>query len=180
MKDEARNVRPEKESVVEEFREHLGNASYFLLLDYKGLTVGQLNDLRARLREHQARFHIVKNRLLRHVVRDMGLESVTDELVGPTGVIFGEGDVSGVAKALKKFIGALNRENARAGAMGELALTAADISELAALPFKKELQAMVVGTLAAPMSQLVGVLSQKTASIVYLLKAFEDKKQQEG
>jgi large subunit ribosomal protein L10 len=178
MSDERKKkVRPEKESVVSEFREYLDSSSYFLLLDYQGLSVGQLNDLRGRLREHQARFQIVKNRLLRHVVQEMGFDSITDQLTGPTGVIFGEGDVGGVTKTLKKFISELDRDNAKAGAMGSSALTAGDIAELASLPSKQALHAMVVGTLAAPMSQLVGVLNQKVASVVYLLKAIEDKKQ---
>lgn len=177
MSDEPKKIRPEKEALVSEFREHLGSASYFLLLEYQGLTVGQLNDLRGRLREHQARFHIVKNRLLRHVVQEMGLDAITDQLTGPTGVIFGEGDLSGVAKTVKKFIGELERDNAKCGAMDGSALSAGDIAELASLPSKEELQAKVVGTLAAPLSQLVGVLNQKVASVVYVLKAIEDKKQ---
>ena len=92
--------------------------------------------------------------------------------------MFGKGDVAQTAKVLKDFIKENEKPVIRLGAMQGVALTAAEIVQIATLPSREQLLSQLVGVLAAPMSQLVGVLNQKVATIVYVLKAIEDKKQQ--
>jgi large subunit ribosomal protein L10 len=85
-------------------------------------------------------------------------------------------DVVQAAKTLKKFNSANGMPQVKAGYMGNVYLTSAEIDVLAELPPREVLLAQVVGTVAAPLSRLVGVLQQKVSSIVYVLKAIENKK----
>lgn len=176
--ENGKRIRPEKNSIVAEFRQYLDASSYFFLIDYKGLSVGQIDDLRSRLREHEAEFHVVKNRLLKRVIEDLSLDGVGNSLSGPTGVVFGDGDIGATAKVIKRFLTETDLDGAKAGAMGSRVLSSGDISELADLPSKHEMHAIVVGTLAAPMQQIAGVMHQKIASVVYVIKAIEEKKSQ--
>jgi large subunit ribosomal protein L10 len=111
-------------------------------------------------------------------VKDLGMELPEDLLKGPTAVVFGADDVAETAKALKAFAAANDKMPVvKGGWMDGRALNAADVEILATLPSKKVMQGMLVGTIAAPMSNLVGVMSQKLASLVYVLNAVKEKKE---
>ena len=91
-------------------------------------------------------------------------------------LVFGAGDVAGAAKVLREFTKANKVPVVKLGHLDGVVLSAANVETLATLPSKKVMQGMLVGTIAAPMSNLVGVMSQKLASLVYVLKAVADKK----
>lgn len=172
----AKRVRPEKEAHLAELRQTVAGSSYLLLADYTGLNSSNTAALRGRLRGVGARMRVAPNRLLRDAVADAGA-GFRDMLRGSTAVVTGEGDVVEVSKALAQF----NRETKmpvlKGGLLEGRLLTAADVVELANLPAKPVLQAMFLGVLVAPMRNLAGVLHQKLASLMYVLKAIEDKKQ---
>lgn len=169
-------MRPEKTSIANELKNRIHGRGFVILTDYQGLNVPQANELRNRLRGVHAEFNIVKNRLLRHVTGDAGYGVLNEGLRGPTALVAGDGDVVEVAKVLKAFIRETDKPAIKMGAVGGVRLSAADIEELAGLPSKQTLQAHLVGTLAAPMTQLAGVLHQKVCSLLYVLKAVEEKK----
>ena len=175
----AKRVRPEKQAQLEEIRDRVAASPYVLLADYTGLNSGMTSDLRGRLRKAGARMQVVPNRLFRKAVQAQG-EALQEFLKGSTAMVTGGGDVVEIAKTLFQF----HKENKmpvlKAGAFEGRVLTAEDVAALAALPPKPVLQAMFLGTLVAPMSGLVGVLQQKLASLVYVLKAVQDKKQAAG
>lgn len=178
MTQQDREIRPEKRSIVDELRRSIAGSSYFFLFEYRGLTVGQLSDLRGRLRKHKANFHVFKNRYMKRVAAEAGVAGMEPFLKGPTGVVIGDGDITAAAKLLKAFSGETTSAAVKAGAMGKQFLTAADIKELADLPSKDVLRGKLVGTIAAPLAGLVGVMQQKVASLLYVLKAIEEKKKQ--
>lgn len=180
MKSENRQIRPEKAAMAQELKEKVSGALYVILADYDGMTMPQTDKLRAELRGADAEYHVVKNRLFRHVMADAGQDTGADMLKGQTAVVLGSGDVVEVAKVLKKFAKENEKPAMKGGLLEGALLSADDVIALAALPPKEQLQAMLVGTLAAPMSGLVGVMNQKLASIVYVLKAAQDKKAQEA
>jgi large subunit ribosomal protein L10 len=96
-------------------------------------------------------------------------------------MVVGAGDAVEAAKALVDFIKSNNQIPVlKMGALGARALTADDIKTLAALPGRPVLLAQFLGTLAAPMSDLVGVLEQKLTSVVYVLKAAQEKREKES
>jgi large subunit ribosomal protein L10 len=118
---------------------------------------------------------VVKNRLLRLISRDKGWMNLDPSLKGQSAIVTGN-DIVQAAKTLKKFSGAGGMPTVKGGVMGDLVLTPAQIDVLAELPPREVLLGQVVGTIAAPLSRLVGVMKQKVSTIVYVLKAIEDKK----
>jgi large subunit ribosomal protein L10 len=169
-------MRPEKKAIIEEIKGRLQQSPYTVLVNYKGLTVGGLTQLRRQLRPQHARLDVVKNAYLGHACSQAGLPSVDALLEGPIAIVTGAGDVTAVAKALVDF-GKTNEALAiRGGLLDGACLSAADMKAMASVPSREVLLGMFVGTLAAPMSRLVGVLQQKVATVVYALKAIEEKK----
>jgi len=166
-------MRPEKKSIVSEIHELLEHTGFVFLVDYKGMTVQQLADLRARLRAFDSRLTIVKNTLLTHA----GGANMSGLLQGPTAMITGTGDAGQVAKTLSIFIREHDQRPALKGGRFEgTVLSASDVDAIAKIPPREQLLSILVGTIAAPMSQLVGVMQQKLCSLLYVLKAAEEKK----
>lgn len=170
-------MRPEKNTMVEEIREQVDPKGFVILADFKGLNVAKTTELRSRLRGVDARYSVVKNRLLRRVVDDMGVEGVDEALSGPTAMVSGAGDVVETAKILKAFIKENDKPVIKGGTFSGRALTAEEVDQLASMPPRIELLGRVVGTIAAPMTQLVGVMNQKVCSLLYVLQAVKDKKE---
>jgi large subunit ribosomal protein L10 len=165
-------MRPEKESIAQEVAEKVQGSVFVILADYRGLTVSQTDELRKQLWDADARIQVVKNRTLRRADEKLGAD-----LKGPSAMVYGQGDVVQVAKVLRDFIKANKLPVIKVGSLEGAILSSDDIKSLAGLPGRQELLAHVVGTVAAPLSQMVGVLSQKVASLVYVLKAIQDKKE---
>lgn len=170
-------MRPEKQSLVQEIRQKAEAAEFVVLTDYKGMTVEQFTQLRGSLRAVGAEIHVVKNRLLRVVGQERGWAGLTAYYRSPSAMVSGRNVVEAL-KALKKF----RSENpaglpgVKAGMLGSALLTARDIEDLASLPSRQELLAQAVGAIAAPLTSLVGVLHRKVSSLLYVLKAIEQKK----
>jgi large subunit ribosomal protein L10 len=176
MSTENKKLRPEKQAMVNEVRENVSGALYMLLADYKGMSMPETDEFKKQLRGAQARIQVVKNRMLSRITGETGCD--LGRLTGPTALIFGNGDIVEVAKILKKFSVEKERPSIKGGVMEGAVLSAADVMELAGLPGKKDLQAKLVCTLAAPMTQLAGVMSQKICSLLYVLNAAQEKKEQ--
>lgn len=169
-------MRPGKKAILDEVRDNLGGAGIVVLADYRGMSVEQLSDLRGRLRPLSGRVQIVKNSIFAGAADELGW-SVSEEILdGPTAAIFGDGDATEIAKTLKGFIKETERPAVKGGYFEAQALTREDVEAMANLPSREVLLGQLVGTIAAPMTQLVGVMNQKVASLLYVLKAVADKK----
>ena len=169
-------MRPEKIAIAKEIQEQLADAQFAILVDFTKMNTVNTAELRGKLRETGSRFQVVPNRLFRTVAKELGWEGLDPYLVGPTAIVSGAGDAAEAAKALKEFIRTAKVASVKAGYMEKRVLSPADVDTIASLPPKKVMQGMLVGTIAGPMSNLVGVFSQKLASLVYVLKAAADKK----
>ena len=174
---DAKKIRPEKQAMYNEVQENVSGALYMLLTDYKGMTMPETDEFKKLLRGANARVKVVKNSMLSRISGEMGCD-LGKTLDGPTAVIFGAGDVVEVAKILKKFTADKNKPAVKGGVLEGAVLSAKDVSDLASLPGKKEMQAKLVGTIAAPMTQLAGVMNQKVCSLLYVLNAVCEKKEQ--
>jgi large subunit ribosomal protein L10 len=170
-------MRPEKTSIVSEISTRVNGSSFLLLTDYRGLKVEQFSDLRRQLGKADARVQVVKNRMLRVITRERGWTDIDGQFKGQSAIIVGS-DVVQAAKVLKRFSNVSGIPAVKAGMLGNMYLTPAQIDALAELPPRETLLGMVVGTVAAPLSRLVGVMKQKVSTLVYVLKAVEEKKQQ--
>lgn len=166
-------MRPEKESIVNEIREYLEDIDYVFLVDYRGLTVEQLTDLRGQLGRSHTRFQIVKNAFLRRVVDHVGWDGMSAFLEGPTAVIIGEGDVTQTAKVLRNFKAENNLPMVKGGRLGDRLLSPEDIEEMSRIPSRDVLLGRLIGTICVPMIQLVGLMEQKVSGLLYVLRAIK-------
>ena len=169
-------MRPEKNAILLEIQKQLESAEYVFVLNFGGLRVAELNELRSTVAPLGAKAQVVKNTYLNRVAKQLGWESVDLFLSGPTAVVAGKGDASEVAKALMKFVKAHDKAAIKGVCLDGKALGKADVDALSKLPPREVMLGLFVGTLAAPMMQLVGVFNQKVLSLLYVLKAVEEKK----
>ena len=176
MKPEEKGVRPEKVAVATELEERVAGALYMIIADYTGMDMPTTTALKDSLRETGASFNVVKKSMLNRALA----EDAKDLMTGQTAMIYGEGDVVEVAKVIKKFTAKNAKPVVTGGFVEGKAVSAEDVVELAKLPSKDILRAMLLGTLQAPCTQLVGVLDQKVTSLVYVLSAVIEKKEQEA
>jgi len=172
-------MRLEKQSIVKEIRGQLEQSSYVFVAGYRGLKVSGFAELRKRLAPEKTRVQVVRNAFLRIAADQCGKGGVMSFVDGPVAIVTG-GDVTRVAKVIRNYAKENVALKVRGGLFENAPLSAEGIQELADIPSREVLYSQLVGTLVAPMQQLVGVLSQKLLSIVYVLKAIEEKKQGEA
>ena len=164
-------MRSEKHCLVEEIANHLSKSDYVFLANYDRITVGEVTELRDRLSEVEAEFHVVKNSMLKVAAKGRGLPEIDDFLVGPTAIVVGGQNPSGVAKVVHKFFDEKERPVVKMGVMGDQAIDAAEFKKLAALPPMEALQAQLLGLLSQPAQSLVRVLNAVPLGLVNVLQA---------
>ena len=165
--------------MVRDIQESLESSSYVILADYSGLTVEGVTELRSKLRPANGRLTVVKNSFLARAAEQLKWDGLPAMINGSTAMITGDGDVTQVAKILAGFRKEHEKPTLTGGMVGSEALDSAGIGELAKIPSREVMLGILVGTVAAPLSQVVGVLNQKVASLLYVLKAVEEKKSKE-
>lgn len=170
--------REEKAVLIDELRETLRGTDLVIVTDYRGLTVGQMQTLRRELRAAGGHFKVAKNTLLRLAAEREDQADLNALIDGPTGIAFAEGDMVTVAKALTTYAKGVDALEVRGGLMNGKGISAAEVNALAALPSREELLAKMLGSMQAPATNLVGVLSGVTRSLAYVLQARADQLQQ--
>ena len=145
----------QKAAVVDELATQIEQADAVFAIDYRGLSVTQAVDLRARLGEVDAAFRVVKNRLTSRAVDKAGVESLKELLEGPTAFTFVKGDAALAAKALAGFRREHQLLEFKGGTMEGEPLTVDQIEAIARLPGRDALQGQLVGVLASPLTGLV-------------------------
>lgn len=163
----------EKERVVAELTEQLRRSDSLIVADYRGLTNSELEELRAKLRPHRARFTVVKNTLTRRAAEAAGAEALLALLEGPTAIAFVEvdGDPLAVAKALADTARQTKIMSLRGGVMQGAPISGDDVETLAKLPPVDVLHAQLVGVIVAPLTQLLGLLAAPVRDLVGLIDA---------
>src|SRR5256885_5060563 len=142
--------RDQKSAVVDEIAEQIRSADAVFAVDYRGISVAQAADLRARLRESGTRFRIVKNSLTERAADEAGADALKALLTGPTALAFVSGDAAVAAKALSDAARAMRTLAFKGGLMDSNMLSAGDVQSIARLPSRDVLNAQLVGTIAAP------------------------------
>jgi len=171
--------RAAKEKAVDTLSGELSRIKLAVMTDYRGLTVREVEELRAELRSAGVTYRVTKNTLLRLAVKDNKAMSELDPAVftGPMALAMGFTDEIAPARVIFQFAKAHNALEI-VGALtsdGQL-LTASQVKALATLPTKEQLLAQLVGTLAAPLSGFVGVMSGNVRSIINVLNALAEAK----
>src|ERR1700729_188063 len=162
-----------KEATIEELRKRLADAQNLFFTSYAGLTVEQIGKLRRALRKDGTSYTVVKNTLFSRAADSEMAKALESVLTGPTAVAFAGSDPVAPAKALKTFADEVKALGIKAAYIDGKLVDASQVAALAALPTKQELQAQVLGMLASPMRNLVGVLAANPGGFVRVLSARE-------
>ncbi len=174
-------MRPEKQAMVREVRERLEHAAYVIVVDYRGLTAQQMALLRERLATCGSRLQVVGNAVFRHAARLLGWEESFLRLMeGPLAMVVGSGDMGEAARILRVAREEFRLPVFRGGRLSGCVLTATEVEQVALLPPRRELLAKMLGSIAAPMTGLAGVLHGVLLRFLRVLKAAEDKKRTAG
>lgn len=167
----------EKIETVREIKEKLQNSKIAIMTTYVGINVAQVTDLRKRLRESGIKYKVYKNNLARIALREIGAEHAADFMKGPTAWAFSDDPVA-PAKILQDFSKEVQFVQILGGVMEGKVLTREQVLSLANLPPKEILVAQVVGTIAAPLRNLVTVLSALPRNLVTVLNEIKKKKEE--
>ncbi|HEV8339759.1 MAG TPA: 50S ribosomal protein L10 [bacterium] len=170
-------ARPDKVSEVEALRDRLGRAQTIVLTDFRGLTVGEIGQLRAKLRAVGVEYRVVKNRLFRIAARDAGIEGLDGYLEGPTAAAFGYDEPVAAAKIIHDFIRQMRKLATKGGVIDSRVVTAAEIKRLAELPPRQVLLAQLVGGIASPLTGMMTVLSGVTRGLVVALDQIRQQRE---
>jgi large subunit ribosomal protein L10 len=167
--------REQKSAVVEEIADQIRSSDAVFAVDYRGISVAQAAELRARLRESGTRFRIVKNSLTERAADEAGASALKELLTGPTALAFVSGDAALAAKALSDAARTMHTLEFKGGLMDSTALSAADVQSIARLPAREVLHAQLVGTIAAPITGLVRGLNALIAGLAIQLQQIAEK-----
>jgi len=168
-------MRPEKQLIAKEYARRLNASPFFLVVDYKGLTVGQFTELRKRLSKTGSEVHVVKNSMFRIAVKEAGVADLAGTLAGQVAVVTGQREISSAAKALKTFQSEFEKPKLKFGYLNNQRLETAELMALADLPPIEQLRAEIVGLIEAPVASLLSVLEAPARELVYTLQAWIDQ-----
>jgi large subunit ribosomal protein L10 len=173
--------RDQKAALVEELAEQIRSADAVFAVDYRGISVSHAAQLRARLRESDTRFRIVKNSLSERAAEKAGAEPLKSMLEGPTAFAFVSGDAALAAKALSELGRSLGTLEFKGGLMDGAELGADEVRAIARLPGRAVLESQLIGTIASPMTGLVRGLNALIAGLaIQLQQISEQKNEPEG
>ena len=162
--------RDQKESAVAEISSELESANAVFAIDYRGISVPQAAELRSKLRESDASFSVVKNRLAKRATEGTDASAARDEhLAGPTALTFIRGDAVVVAKTISDFIKANDVLAYKGGLMDGNALAPEQFTAIAKLPGVDTLRGQLVGLAASPLTGIVRTLNQLVAGLAMQL-----------
>ncbi len=159
----------QKKVLVEEITEKLKNSVTTVIVDYRGLNVSAITELRKQLREAGVEFKVYKNTLTRRAAEAAGLEGLTEVLTGPNAIAFSTEDAVAPAKIINNFAKENEALEIKAGIIEGTIATADDIKALAELPSREGLLSMLLSVLQAPMR-----------NFALAVKAVADQKEEQG
>jgi large subunit ribosomal protein L10 len=169
----------EKAAAVEQIAAQIREAQAVYALDYRGLTVTQAAQLRASLREADARFRVVKNTLTLRAADAAGAEELKPVVEqGPTALTFVLGDPALAAKALDSFARQTQSLAFKGGVMDGAALSPDDLRQIARLPARDQLNAQLAGIVASPLTGLVRGLGSMISGVAIALEQLRQQKEE--
>jgi len=166
--------RAQKEQVVEELGHIFQSSGVVVVAHYEGLTVAEMQDLRARMREVDGSVRVAKNRLAKIALEGQPCASIAEYLKGMTVLSYSEDPVA-AAKVVVDYAKENDKLQILGGSMGEDALDIAGVKAVAAMPSREELIASIVGCIGAPASNIAGAIGAPASNIASVLSTIEEK-----
>jgi large subunit ribosomal protein L10 len=169
-----------KQQITEDLHDRFSRSAIIVVTDYKGLDVASMIDLRRKLREAEIEYQVVKNTLLVRAAEDTEVAAVKDYFKGPSAVAISYNDPVAPAKVLTQFAKDNNNLEIKVGVLNGKVLDINAIKALATLPSREVLLAQFLSALNAVPTSFVRVIAEIPRSLVNVLTAIKDQKDQEG
>ena len=166
--------RAQKEQVVEELGQILESSGVVVVAHYEGMTVAQMQDLRARMSDAGGAVRVAKNRLAKIALEGKPCASIADYLTGMTVLSFSEDPVA-AAKVCEDYAKGNDKFVILGGAMGDTALDPAGVKAVAAMPSRDELIASIVSCIGAPAANIAGAIGAPASNIAGILSTLEER-----
>ena len=169
-------TRSQKQETIEQYESGMAAAPHAFLVGFKGITVPQDTELRAKIREHGAKYEVVKNTLALRAIEGKGLGHFSDQFVGPTAVAYTDDDVVGLAKALNEFRKEAPVLEFKGGLVDGQPVDPNELENIANLPSREELIAKLLFLLQSPITRLARTLAAIPRDFVVVLDQIAQKK----
>lgn len=166
-----------KSQNVEEIKEKINKAQTVVLVDYRGLNVEQLTELRSEYRKANVEYKVYKNTMMRFAFKDSGFEEFNEHLTGPNAIAFGYDDPVQVAKITADFAKKNEQIEIKAGIVDGKIINVDGVKELASLPSREVLIAQTLGGLNAPIQGFANVLQGTIRGLATVLNAIAEKQE---
>jgi large subunit ribosomal protein L10 len=170
----------EKEELTQEYATTLAAAPHAFLLDYKGISVPQVTELRNRVRASGGEYRVVKNTLALRAIDSRALAALKEHFVGPTAVVWCDRDPVALAKALTDFAREVPVVHFKAGLVEQRPIPAEQIKEIAQLPSRQDLIAKLLFLLQSPVTRLARVLAAVPQSFVAVLDQIRSQREKQA
>ena len=164
-------MRTAKQFLVDEVEGHLRKSDYVYLANFDRITVEDVSNLRNQLAAEQAEFHVVKNSILRVAAKKLAYPDLDQWLTGPTAIVVGGTNASGVAKVIRGFFEKANKGEVKVGVVNKRAFDSAEVKALSELPSLDVLRAQLLGLLNTPAQRVLYVFNGVPTGLLNVLQA---------